>query len=159
MRIGQGYDVHAFEPGRRLVLGGVIFEGETGLAGHSDADALTHAIIDALLGAAALGDIGTRFPSSDERWRDANSLDMLADVGRMLAQAGFSVASVDSTLVCQLPKIAPQVAQMRHKLAQALDIAVERVSVKATTTDGLGAIGHGEGIAAMAVALIEYEQP
>jgi 2-C-methyl-D-erythritol 2,4-cyclodiphosphate synthase len=159
MRIGQGYDVHAFEPGRRLVLGGVIFEGETGLSGHSDADVLTHAIIDALLGAAALGDIGTRFPSSDEQWRDANSLDMLADVGRMLAQAGFSVASVDSTLVCQLPKIAPQVTQMRHKLAQALDIAVERVSVKATTTDGLGAMGRGEGIAAMAVALIEDKQP
>jgi 2-C-methyl-D-erythritol 2,4-cyclodiphosphate synthase len=155
MRIGQGYDVHPFEEGRRLVLGGFVFEGETGLAGHSDADVLTHAVIDALLGAAAMGDIGSHFPSPDERWRNADSIEMLKDVARMLGRSGFAVGNVDTTLVCQKPKIAEHVLHMRHNLASALEIETARVSVKATTTDGLGALGRGEGIAAMAVALLE----
>jgi 2-C-methyl-D-erythritol 2,4-cyclodiphosphate synthase len=158
MRIGQGYDVHPFEQGRRLVLGGVAFERETGLAGHSDADVLTHAIIDALLGAAALGDIGTHFPGSDERWRDADSIEILAAVGRLVADAGYSVVNVDATVVCQRPRVASYVAAMRARLAAGLGVDVARVSVKATTTDGLGALGRAEGIAATAVALID-DQP
>lgn len=155
MRIGQGYDVHPFEDGRRLVIGGVHIEGATGLAGHSDGDALTHAIIDALLGAAGLGDIGTHFPSSREDLRDADSIDLLKAVARLLAGAGFTVVNVDSTIVAQQPRMAPHVNEMRRKIALALAIDPRRISVKATTTDGLGAMGRAEGIAAQAVALIE----
>jgi 2-C-methyl-D-erythritol 2,4-cyclodiphosphate synthase len=155
IRIGQGYDVHPFEEGRRLVIGGVHIEGATGLAGHSDGDALTHAIIDALLGAAALGDIGTHFPSSREDLKGADSIDLLKGVARLLAGAGFSVVNVDSTIVAQQPRMAPHVTEMRRKIALALAIDVGRISVKATTTDGLGATGRAEGIAAQAVALIE----
>ena len=155
MRIGTGYDVHPFEDGRRLVLGGVYFEGETGLAGHSDGDALTHAVIDALLGAAALGDIGTHFPSSDESLRGADSIELLRRVVSQLRDAGYRVGNVDATVVAQKPRMAPRVPEMRSRLAEALGVGVSQVSVKATTTDGLGAMGRAEGIAAQAVALIE----
>jgi 2-C-methyl-D-erythritol 2,4-cyclodiphosphate synthase len=155
MRVGIGYDVHAFEEGRRLVLGGVLFEGEMGLAGHSDGDALTHAIVDALLGAAALGDIGAHFPSSDERYRDAESLRLLNEVASKVALAGYRVGNVDVTVVAQRPRLAPRVPDIRARLAAALGVSSERISVKATTTDGLGATGRGEGVAALAVALLE----
>jgi 2-C-methyl-D-erythritol 2,4-cyclodiphosphate synthase len=155
MRIGQGYDVHPFEGGKPLVLGGVRFEAERGLAGHSDGDVAVHSIIDALLGAATLGDIGTHFPSSDGRWRGANSLELLDQVVILVASAGYAIVNIDVTIVAQAPRIAPRVAEMRACLAQVLELEPNRVSVKATTTDGLGAIGRGEGIAAQAVALIE----
>jgi 2-C-methyl-D-erythritol 2,4-cyclodiphosphate synthase len=155
IRIGQGYDVHPFEEGRRLVLGGVFIEGATGLAGHSDGDALTHAIIDALLGAAALGDIGTHFPSNREDLKNADSIELLKGVARLLAGAGYSVVNVDTTIVTQKPRMAPHVGEMRHKIALALGIDRGRISVKATTTDGLGSMGRSEGLAAQAVALIE----
>jgi 2-C-methyl-D-erythritol 2,4-cyclodiphosphate synthase len=155
MRIGTGYDVHPFEAGRRLVLGGVYFEGETGLAGHSDGDALTHAVIDALLGAAALGDIGTHFPSSDASLRGADSIELLRRVAAQIHEAGYCVGNVDATVVAQKPRIAPRVQEMRARLAEALGVDVAQVSVKATTTDGLGAMGRAEGIAAQAVALLE----
>lgn len=155
MRIGTGYDVHPFEDGRRLVLGGVYFEGETGLAGHSDGDALTHAVIDALLGAAALGDIGTHFPSSDESLRGADSIELLRRAVSQLRDAGYRVGNVDATVVAQKPRMAPRVQEIRSRLAEALGVDASQVSVKATTTDGLGAMGRAEGIAAQAVALIE----
>jgi 2-C-methyl-D-erythritol 2,4-cyclodiphosphate synthase len=155
MRIGQGYDVHPFAAGRPLILGGVRFEAERGLAGHSDGDAAVHALIDALLGAAALGDIGTHFPSSNERWRDANSLDMLKQTIGLVAGAGYAIINVDVTVVAQTPRIMPRVAEMRAALARTLGVDPSCVSVKATTTDGLGAIGRGEGIEAQAIALIE----
>jgi 2-C-methyl-D-erythritol 2,4-cyclodiphosphate synthase len=158
MRIGQGYDVHAFAAGdeaRPLLLGGVLFEGEMGLAGHSDGDALTHAVIDALLGAAALGDIGSHFPSSDESLRGADSIELLRRVLRLVVAAGFDVVNVDATAIAQRPRLAPRIEAMRHRLAEALGIDVARVSVKATTTDGLGATGRGEGIAAQAVVLLQ----
>jgi 2-C-methyl-D-erythritol 2,4-cyclodiphosphate synthase len=155
IRIGQGYDVHPFEAGRRLILGGVFIEGADGLAGHSDGDALTHAIIDSLLGAAALGDIGSHFPSSREDLKDADSIELLKKVSRLLAASGCSVVNIDSTVIAQKPRIAPHVAAMRDRISMALAIDPGRVSVKATTTDGLGAMGRAEGIAAQAIALIE----
>ena len=155
MRVGLGYDVHPFAAGRELVLGGVRFAGETGLAGHSDGDALSHAVIDSLLGAAALGDIGSHFPSSDERLRDADSIDLLRRVSRLVADAGLRVVNVDSILIAERPRIAPHAVEMRRRLAAAIGIDAGAVSVKATTTDRLGAIGRGEGIAAQAVALLE----
>ena len=155
MRIGQGYDAHPFEDGRRLVLGGVTFEGETGLAGHSDGDVATHAVIDALLGAAALGDIGAHFPSTDERWRGADSIDLLCQVAKLVVVAGFRVGNVDLTVVAERPRIGPRAKEMRERLASALGVDTARVSVKATTTDGLGFTGRGEGIAAHAVALLD----
>ena len=155
MRIGQGYDVHPFADGRKLVLGGVLFEGETGLAGHSDGDALTHAVIDALLGAAALGDIGMHFPSSEERLRGSDSIELLKQVTKLVAAAGYEIVNIDATVVAEKPRIAPRVAEMRKRLSLAIGIAVDCVSVKATTTDKLGAIGRGEGIGVEAVALIE----
>jgi 2-C-methyl-D-erythritol 2,4-cyclodiphosphate synthase len=158
MRIGHGYDVHPFEAGRPLILGGVRFDTERGLAGHSDGDAAIHAAIDALLGAAALGDIGTHFPSSDERWRDADSLNLLKQAVILVASAGYAIENVDVTIVAQAPRITPRVEEMRTALAGALGLDVSGVSIKATTTDGLGAIGRGEGIAAYAVALLE-ERP
>ncbi len=155
MRIGQGFDVHPFAAGRPLVLGGVRFEGETGLAGHSDGDALTHAVIDALLGAAALGDIGGHFPSSDAGLRGANSIDLLRQVRERVATAGYRIVNIDATVVGERPRMAPRAAEMRRLLAAALGLDPGSVSVKATTTDRLGAIGRGEGIAALAVALLE----
>ena len=155
IRVGQGFDTHAFEANRRLILGGVFFSGETGLAGHSDGDALTHAVIDALLGAAALGDIGTHFPSSDETLRESDSIALLKQVAKLVTAAGYGVINVDATVIAQRPRVSSHISEMRHKLALAIGIDIGRVSVKATTTDELGAIGKGEGIAAQAIALIE----
>jgi 2-C-methyl-D-erythritol 2,4-cyclodiphosphate synthase len=155
VRIGQGFDVHPFAEGKRLVLGGVVFEGERGLAGHSDGDALTHALIDALLGAAALGDIGTHFPSTDQRWRDADSIELLKQVAKVVVAQGYTIRNVDMTVVAEKPRVAPHVRDMRTRLAMAMGIDSGLVSVKATTTDGLGTMGRGEGIAAQAIALLE----
>jgi 2-C-methyl-D-erythritol 2,4-cyclodiphosphate synthase len=155
MRIGTGYDVHPFETGRPLILGGALFKDETGLAGHSDGDALTHAIIDALLGAAALGDIGTHFPSDNQRLRGADSIELLKQVVKLVAAAGCRIVNVDTTVIAQAPRITPNVPEMRRRLALALGIDAAAVSVKATTTDGLGAIGRVEGIAVHAIALLD----
>ena len=155
MRIGIGYDIHPFERGRTLVLAGVPIDYDAGLAGHSDADVLTHAVIDALLGAAALGDIGQHFPSDDPRYRDADSLDLLRSAVGMVADAGYSVVNIDATIVAERPKLAPHIDAIRSNLAEALGVEVGAVSVKATTADGLGTIGRGEGIAAHAVALLD----
>jgi 2-C-methyl-D-erythritol 2,4-cyclodiphosphate synthase len=155
MRIGIGYDVHPRERGRPLVLGGVGIEREAGLAGHSDADVLTHAIIDALLGAAALGDIGQHFSSGDPRWRDASSIELLRQAVQLVVDARYRVVNVDATVIAEAPRLAPHVLEMRMALAGALGIGLDGVSVKATTADGLGAIGRGEGIAALAVALLD----
>jgi len=157
MRIGHGYDVHAFAVGRRLVLGGVEIPYDKGLLGHSDADVLCHAVSDALLGAAALGDIGGHFPDTDSAFHQADSLQLLQRVVGLLNQKGYCVANVDATLILQRPKIAPHVPAMRRNLAQARRVAGNAVSVKATTTEELGWEGRGEGVAAHAVALIERE--
>ena len=147
--------MHPFEAGRRLVLGGVVFDGADGLAGHSDGDALTHAIIDALLGAAALGDIGSHFPSDNPSLRNANSIELLKQVTKIIAATGCAIVNIDATVVAERPRIAPHIAEMRRRLAGALAIDVDQVSVKATTTDGLGTTGRGEGIAVQAVALLD----
>lgn len=154
MRIGHGYDVHRLVPGRPLILGGVTVPSEAGLDGHSDADVLTHAIIDALLGAAALGDIGAHFPDTDERWRGADSLDLLRVVHRILSDAGHAVGNVDATVVLQRPKLRPHIDAMRTELSRALRCHVDRISVKATTGEGMGFVGSGEGAAAHAVCLL-----
>ena len=155
LRIGHGYDVHRLVEGRALILGGVTVPYERGLLGHSDADVLTHAVMDALLGAAALGDIGQLFPDSAAEYRGISSLLLLERVSRRLQEAGFSVVNIDATVLAQAPKLAPYRGQMREKLADALGIPAARVSVKATTEEGLGFTGAGEGIAAHAVALLE----
>ena len=155
MRVGTGYDVHALVEGRPLVLGGVTVPHDRGLAGSSDGDVVAHAIIDALLGAAALGDIGTHFPSDDPRYTDADSLSLLADVARLLRESGWRVANLDATIVAERPPVASHIPRMRQNIAAALQVAVDSVSIKATTTDGLGLTGRGEGIAAHAVATIE----
>ena len=154
-RIGFGYDIHAFSPGRALVLGGVEIPSERGLLGHSDADVLLHAICDALLGAAALGDIGSRFPDDDERFRGAPSTEFLKEVARLIRANGYAVVNLDATVVLEAPRIAPYVPRMRETIAGVLDLEAGRVSVKATTHERLGALGKGEGCAAYAVALIE----
>lgn len=155
MRVGQGVDVHAFAAGRRLVLGGVEIPHDRGLAGHSDADVLLHAIIDAFLGAAGLGDIGAMFPSTDARWAEARSLDLLARACERVRGGGHAIGNVDATVVAAAPRLAAHIAAMRTAIAGALDIDITRVSVKATTSDGLGLTGRGEGIAALAVVLLE----
>ena len=155
MRIGIGYDIHPLEAGRPLVLGGVRISYEAGLGGHSDADVLTHAIIDALLGAAALGDIGQQFPSDDPLYRDVKSLELLRQAVSLVAAAGYRAVNVDATVIAEAPKLAPHVTAMRASLSEALGIEAGAVSVKATTADRLGAIGRGEGIAALAVALLD----
>ena len=154
MRVGFGYDVHRYAPGRRLVLGGVDIPAPVGLLGHSDADVLTHALMDALLGAAALGDIGHHFPPSAARWQDADSLDLLRQVVGLLTAAGWRVGNVDATVVMEAPRLAPHVPAMRARLAAALGVDVSAVSVKATTNEGLGFVGRAEGAAAYAVALV-----
>ena len=159
MRIGQGYDVHRLVPGRRLVLGGVQIPCERGLLGHSDADVLTHAIMDALLGAAALGDIGALFPDSDPRYAGADSLVLLRRVCEALEGAGFRIVNIDSTLVAQAPKLAPHIGAMRENLARVCGVETGRISVKATTEERLGFTGRGEGIAAQAVCLLEETRP
>lgn len=155
MRIGHGYDVHRLVEGRRLILGGVEIPFEKGLLGHSDADVLTHAIMDALLGAAALGDIGKLFPDSDPAYEGADSLKLLERVVEVLKENGYMVGNVDATVLAQRPKLAPHIPQMRERLARAMGTDMGRVSVKATTEEGLSFTGAGEGIAAHAVALIE----
>ena len=154
MRAGIGYDVHPLVPGRALVLGGVTVPFQKGLQGYSDADVLVHAIMDALLGAAGLKDIGHQFPSGDPQHKDASSIHMLEHVGRKVASAGYVVKNVDSTLIAEEPKVAPYIDRMRHNIALALRIEEEQVMVKATTTDGLGFAGRGEGMAAYAVAML-----
>ncbi|MBI2868047.1 MAG: 2-C-methyl-D-erythritol 2,4-cyclodiphosphate synthase [Chloroflexi bacterium] len=155
MRIGTGYDAHRLTPGRPLILGGVTIPSDVGLDGHSDADAVAHAVVDALLGAAALGDIGTYFPSSDPQWKGASSMRFLESTARLLAERGWRIVNVDATILAQKARLSPHYNAMRHAMAQALGVDVSCVSVKATTTDGLSFVGRNEGIAAQAVALIE----
>jgi 2-C-methyl-D-erythritol 2,4-cyclodiphosphate synthase len=155
VRVGIGYDVHPLSPGRDLVIGGVHIDSHLGLDGHSDADVLTHAIIDSLLGAAALGDIGQHFPASDPGYQGASSQDLLTMVVRTVRQAGYRVVNVDSTVVAEEPRLQPHIEAMRKQLAKTLGIDFGEVSVKATSPEGLGALGREEGIAAHAVALIE----
>ena len=154
MRIGTGYDVHRLVAGRKLVLGGVTIPFEKGLAGHSDADVLVHAVCDALLGAAGLGDIGRHFPDTDAAYKDMFSIRLLEITGEKIQSRGFMVANIDATILAQVPKLTPFVEQMTGNIAGALNIAADRVNVKATTTEGLGFIGQGDGMAAMCVALI-----
>jgi 2-C-methyl-D-erythritol 2,4-cyclodiphosphate synthase len=156
-RVGQGFDAHRFVEGRPLILGGVQVPHVAGLEGHSDADVLAHAVIDALLGAMALGDLGRHFPPSDERWRGADSLDLLRRTVALLADAGAHPEQADGTLYLEQPRVAPYVEEMRGNLAKALGLAVDRVSVKATTTEGMGFVGREEGAAASAVVLVRTE--
>ncbi len=155
MRIGHGYDVHRLVEGRALILGGVNIPYEKGLLGHSDADVLVHALMDALLGAAALGDIGNLFPDSDERYLDADSILLLKEVMRVLKEHGYSLVNADCTVLAQRPKLAPYIAMMRERIAAALCVPTDAVSVKATTEEGLGFTGDGSGIAAHALVLID----
>ena len=155
LRIGHGYDVHRLVPERKLILGGVEIPWERGLLGHSDADVLVHAVMDALTGAARLGDIGQLFPDTDPAYAGISSLKLLAEVGRLLAEQGYAVVNIDATLLAQAPKIAPYKGQMTENIAKALRIEPERVNVKATTEEGLGFTGDGSGMAAYAVALLE----
>lgn len=155
MRVGHGYDVHRLTGERKLILGGVDIPWEKGLLGHSDADVLTHALMDALLGAAALGDIGKLFPDSDDSFLGADSVELLRRVCAALGERGYSVSNVDCTVIAQRPKLAPYIPQMRQRLAEAMGLDMDCVSVKATTEEGLGFSGEGLGIAAHAVALID----
>ena len=155
MRVGQGYDVHALATGRKLVVGGVEIPHDKGLAGHSDADVLLHAICDALLGAAALGDIGWQFPDSNPAYRDVDSRELLRATAKKVAEAGFRIVNVDSTIIAQAPRMAPHVAKMIGNIAADLGVKPAAVSVKATTTENLGFAGRGEGIAAQAIVLLE----
>jgi len=159
MAVGIGYDAHRLVAGRRLVLGGVEFEADRGLLGHSDADVATHAVMDALLGAAALGDIGQHFPPSDPRYADASSIGLLQQVAQMLQRDNWRVGNVDVTIVAEWPRIAPRIEEMRREIGEAIGIASTRVSIKATTNEGLGFIGRGEGIAAIAIAEIVRSDP
>ena len=155
MRVGHGYDVHRLVEGRKLILGGVEIPWEKGLLGHSDADVLLHALMDAILGAAALGDIGQHFPDSDERYAGADSLRLLTEVARLLNEAGYRLVNADCTILAQRPKLMPHIPQRRANIARALEADVDAISVKATTEEGLGFTGDGSGIAAHAVVLIE----
>ncbi len=154
MRIGQGYDVHRLTEGRRLILGGVHIPFEKGLYGHSDADVLSHAVIDALLGAGGFGDIGQMFPDTDEKYKDADSIELLRLVGKRLSEAGYSVSNIDATIVAQSPKLSPYMPKMRENIASALGLALADVNIKATTEEHLGFTGAGQGIAAHCVVLI-----
>ena len=154
-RAGIGYDIHRLAADRRLVLGGVAIEHPTGLVGHSDGDVLLHALMDALLGAANLGDLGRHFPSDDPAYAGASSLGLLTRVGALIREAGLAVASLDATVIAQAPRLAPHVGAMRDAIAGALGIESGRVSVKATTNDGLGVVGSGDAIAALAIALLD----
>jgi 2-C-methyl-D-erythritol 2,4-cyclodiphosphate synthase len=155
MRIGQGFDVHALAAGRKLVVGGVEIAHDKGLAGHSDADVLLHAICDALLGAAGMGDIGRHFPDTDPKYKGIDSRELLREVSRKLAGARYRVLNVDTTIIAQAPRMAPHIARMRENIAADLGLPVDVVNVKATTTEELGFAGRGEGIAAQAICLIE----
>ena len=158
MRVGTGYDSHRFDPRRRLMLGGVRIPGSPGLSGHSDGDAVAHAVTDALLGAAGEGDIGSHFPPGDPRWRDADSIDLLGRVVALLRRRGLRVINVDVTVVCEAPRIGSHVGRMRSRLGDALGTGPGAVSIKGKTNEGMGWIGAGEGIAVHAVALIGEEE-
>ena len=155
MRVGFGFDAHPLAEGRPFIVGGVRVDHDRGPSGHSDADVLAHAIADALLGAAALGDLGERFPASDERWKNADSMDLLARCAADVRAAGYVVGNIDATVVVDAPKLATHVPKMRQRIAAALELTTDRVSVKAKRTEGLGYTGDGTGIAAMAVATVE----
>lgn len=155
MRIGQGYDVHRLIQGRLLILGGMTIPFPKGLLGHSDADVLLHSIMDALLGAAALGDIGTHFPDNDPAYRGADSLVLLAKVGELLQENDYKIINIDATIIAQHPKLAPFIPKMQKKIANTLNIEPNQISIKATTEEGLGFTGIGEGIAAQAICLID----
>ncbi len=155
MRVGQGFDVHRLVPGRPLWLGGVEIPHDRGLEGHSDGDALLHAVADALLGALGAGDLGAHFPSSEERWRGVASREILAAAARLVRERGFEVGNVDATVIAEAPRLSPFQAAMRSSVAETLGVPEERVNLKVTSTDGLGALGRGEGIAATAVALLD----
>lgn len=155
MRVGIGYDVHRLAEGRDLILGGVDIPYEKGLLGHSDADVLVHAVMDALLGAAALGDIGRHFPDTDPEYKGISSVRLLEHVSRLLAQKGYTVGNVDATIIAQRPKMAPYMQEMRENVAKALGVSPDKISIKATTEEGLGFTGSGEGIASQAVACLE----
>ena len=159
LRVGNGFDVHALVPGRPLVLGGVAIPYERGLAGHSDADVLLHSLCDAILGALALGDIGVHFPDTEPRWKGADSRMLLRHVATLAATQGWQIGNVDVTVIAQAPRLAPHVAAMRANIAADLGCTEDRVSVKATTTESLGFAGRGEGIAAMATALLARIEP
>ena len=154
MRIGQGWDVHALVPGRRLVIGGVRIPYHLGLLGHSDADVLLHAIIDAMLGAAGLGDIGTHFPDTDVRWKNADSLVLLAACAALLKEKGWRIQNLDSTVIAQAPKLAPHIPAMREQIAAALALAVTQINIKAKTAEKLGPVGQGQSIEAQAIVLL-----
>jgi len=155
MRVGFGFDAHPLAEGRPFIVGGVRVDHDRGPSGHSDADVLAHAIADALLGAAALGDLGERFPASDERWKNADSMELLARCAADVRAAGYAVGNIDATVVVDAPKLATHVPEMRQRIAAALELTTDRVSVKAKRTEGLGYTGDGTGIAAMAVATVE----
>ena len=155
MRVGVGYDSHRFTAGRPLVLGGVNVPFPSGLAGHSDADALLHAIGDALLGAAALGDIGTHFPDTDPRWKDANSGDLLLAIAQKISAGGYSIENIDATVIAEQPELSPYIGQMRSAIAELLQISSLQISIKGKTNEKMGWLGRGEGIACLAVALLD----
>lgn len=155
MRIGSGYDVHRLVEDRKLIIGGVEIPYEKGLLGHSDADVMTHAVMDAMLGAAALGDIGRHFPDSDDRYKGISSMELLREVGDKIAQKGYRVGNIDATIIAQRPKMAAHITAMRENIARVLGIDIDRINVKATTEEGLGFTGEGLGIAASAVCLLE----
>lgn len=157
-RIGEGYDVHKLVEGRDLILAGVKINYEKGLLGHSDADVLLHAIMDSLLGALSLGDIGKHFPDTDMKYKGANSLKLLIEVDKLLKEKRASICNIDSTVICQAPKLSPYIEEMRKNISASLDIDLDRVSVKATTEEGLGFTGSGEGIAARAISLVEIDK-
>ena len=154
MRIGQSTDIHRFAENRKLVLGGVEIPNEKGLLGHSDADALTHAVAEAILGALALGDLGHHFPDTDPKWEGVNSLIILKEVGKMMRDLGYRIGNIDSLILIEKPKMAPHIEEMRHNFAEALDCDISRVSVKATRGEGLGFVGRQEGVLAQAVVLL-----
>lgn len=154
MRVGLGYDIHKLVKGRKLIIGGVNIPYEKGLLGHSDADVLLHAIKDSILGAAALGDIGRHFPDTDERYKDADSLELLHKIGILINSKGYTINNIDTIIFAQKPKMAPYIEEMRNNIASTLNIKIGRINIKATTTEGLGFIGKGEGIAAKSIASI-----
>ncbi|MGM9979317.1 MAG: 2-C-methyl-D-erythritol 2,4-cyclodiphosphate synthase [Clostridium sp.] len=154
MRIGMGYDVHKLVPERKLILGGVDIPYELGLLGHSDADVLLHAIMDSLLGAASLGDIGKHFPDTDDKFKGISSIELLKEVGKLISEKGYKIGNIDATIIAQKPKMAPHIPLMRENIASALNIDLEQINVKATTEEGLGFTGEGKGISSQSICLL-----